>query len=119
MPQHKSILIMAGGTGGHVYPALAVADYLRNQGVGVFWLGTKAGLESRIVPDNDYSLLTITVTGLRGKGIIRWLLAPFMLAIAVIQALFIIIRIKPGAVLGMGGFASGPGGIAASARWPA
>lgn len=113
MPQHKSILIMAGGTGGHVYPALAVADYLRDQGVAVFWLGTKSGLESRIVPDNDYSLLTITVTGLRGKGIIRWLLAPFMLAIAVIQALFIIIRIKPGAVLGMGGFASGPGGIAA------
>lgn len=109
----RSIMIMAGGTGGHVYPALAVAEHLREKGVNLFWLGTRAGLEYEIVPKNSIELFTIRVTGLRGKGLIRWFLSPLSIAIALAQALRILMRCQPGAVLGMGGFASGPGGIAA------
>ncbi len=111
--QNRPILIMAGGTGGHVYPALAIADYLHNSGIHLLWLGSNAGLESRLVPDRGYSLITMQVSGLRGKGIVRWLSAPFTLFTAVIRALRILRSIKPAAVLGMGGFVSGPGGIAA------
>lgn len=110
---HRPILIMAGGTGGHVYPALAVADYLYEKGIPLFWLGTSRGLEARIVPARGYTLLTMNISGLRGKGILRWLLAPYALLAATIKAMGIIRRIKPAAVLGMGGFVSGPGGIAA------
>lgn len=110
---HKSVLIMAGGTGGHVYPALAVADYLRQHTVTVVWLGTRQGIESRLVPARGYQLLTIGISGLRGKGIWKWLKAPFMILVAVVNAYYIIRRMKPDVVLGMGGFVSGPGGIAA------
>jgi UDP-N-acetylglucosamine--N-acetylmuramyl-(pentapeptide) pyrophosphoryl-undecaprenol N-acetylglucosamine transferase len=109
----KPVLIMAGGTGGHVYPALAIAEYLREQGVQLFWLGTKAGLESRVVPENNIKLITINVSGLRGKHYSRWLIAPFVLLIAVIQSMRVILTINPSAVIGMGGFVSGPGGLAA------
>ncbi len=104
---------MAGGTGGHVYPALAVADYLKAQGQPVKWLGTETGLEARVVPESGYALLTINVGGVRGKGLIKKLLAPLVIIRAVFQALIIFMKHKPAAVLGMGGFASGPGGIAA------
>lgn len=104
---------MAGGTGGHVYPALAIADYLYEKGNPLFWLGTSAGLEARVVPARGYTLLTMNITGLRGKGIMRWLLAPYVLLTATIRALRILRRIQPAAVLGMGGFVSGPGGVAA------
>jgi len=110
---HRSLLIMAGGTGGHVYPALAVADYLRDQGISILWLGTKTGLEYRVVPGKGYPLLTIDVKGIRGKTIDKWLIAPFQVLRAVIQAIFILLQNKPAAALGMGGFASAPGGIAA------
>lgn len=109
----KNILIMAGGTGGHIYPALAVADYLKENGFNLFWLGTDKGLETNIVPDHGYPLLKINVAGVRGKGLLRLLFTPIMLVIALVQALLIMIKIRPVAVLGMGGFASGPGGIAA------
>ena len=107
------ILIMAGGTGGHVYPALAVADYLREHGVPLFWLGTHKGLESRVVPSRGYTLLTIDMAGVRGKGWKGWVLAPLRLFLAVIQSLRLLLRCRPIAVLGMGGFVSAPGGIAA------
>ncbi|MGB5261217.1 MAG: undecaprenyldiphospho-muramoylpentapeptide beta-N-acetylglucosaminyltransferase [Gammaproteobacteria bacterium] len=107
------VLIMAGGTGGHVFPALAVAEELRARGIKVSWLGTERGLEARVVPDAGYPLETMRVSGLRGKGLLRLLLAPFMLAIALVQALRIELQLQPRAVLGMGGFASGPGGVIA------
>jgi len=110
---HKPILIMAGGTGGHVYPALAVADYLRDRGVPLYWLGTRHGLEARVVPERRFPLLTIDIRGLRGNGVIGWLLAPFRLCIALGQAIRHLLRCRPAVVLGMGGFVSGPGGFAA------
>ena len=107
------ILIMAGGTGGHVFPALAVADELRSRSNAVFWMGTAKGIEARLVPDAGYPLNFISVQGLRGNGFIGWLLAPFKLVKAVMEALQAIKQIKPDVVLGLGGFASGPGGVAA------
>lgn len=109
----ETILIMAGGTGGHVYPALAVAENLQRQGFKLCWLGTAKGLEVNVVPEHGYPLLTIKVHGVRGKGWVTMLLMPFMLVAALLQALHIMVKIRPVAVLGMGGFASGPGGVAA------
>lgn len=107
------VLIMAGGTGGHVFPALAVADEMRAQHCDVFWMGTENGIESKLVPAAGYPLTFIHVKGLRGNGLMGWLLAPFKLVKAVYQAIKAIKNIKPDVVLGMGGFASGPGGLAA------
>jgi len=106
------VIIMAGGTGGHVFPALAVADALRAQGVSVAWMGTHKGLEAKVVPAAGIEMEWISIHGLRGKGVLSWLLAPFRLAAAVLQALRILHRRRPHLVLGMGGFVSGPGGIA-------
>lgn len=110
-----TIIIMAGGTGGHVFPALAVARALREQGVRIVWLGTREGIESRVVPAAGFELETIAIRGLRGGGLLRWLLLPMRLNIAMLQAWRILRRIKPDAVLAMGGFASGPGSLMASA----
>ncbi len=110
---HRPILIMAGGTGGHVFPALAVAQELRARGVPVTWLGSAGGFENKIVPAHGITLERIDVTGLRGKGARTWLAAPLRLWSAVRQARAVLARISPRAVLGAGGFASGPGGIAA------
>jgi len=109
----RPVLIMAGGTGGHVFPALAVAAELSSRGIAVSWLGTRRGLESRVVPAAGYPFETLRVSGIRGKGMLRLLLAPFMLLTALLQALIIQLRLRPRAVLGMGGFASGPGGVTA------
>ena len=108
-----TILIMAGGTGGHVFPALAVARELRARNQQVIWLGTSQGLESKLVPQEGFPLELIRVAGLRRKGVLSWLLAPWKLGLALADALKILRRIKPRVVLGMGGFASGPGGLAA------
>ncbi len=107
------ILVMAGGTGGHVFPALAVAESLRARGERVVWLGTRAGIEARVVPAADFAIEWLSVQGLRGKGLATLLLAPFRLVRACWQALRLLRRLKPKAVLGMGGFASGPGGLMA------
>ena len=109
----RPVLIMAGGTGGHVFPALAVAAELRAQGVPVVWLGTAAGLEARVVPAAGITLEHLSVRGLRGKRLRGWIAAPWMLARAVLQARKILRRHRPRAVLGMGGYAAGPGAIAA------
>jgi UDP-N-acetylglucosamine--N-acetylmuramyl-(pentapeptide) pyrophosphoryl-undecaprenol N-acetylglucosamine transferase len=109
----SNVLIMAGGTGGHVFPALAVARYLRDEGIEVVWLGTRRGLEARIVPEAGFPIEYISISGLRGKGILGWLLAPVRLSIALGQAVNVCLRRRPGAVLGLGGFVTGPGGLAA------
>jgi UDP-N-acetylglucosamine--N-acetylmuramyl-(pentapeptide) pyrophosphoryl-undecaprenol N-acetylglucosamine transferase len=112
-PQLGSVLIMAGGTGGHVFPALAVAHELEQLGARPLWLGTKHGLEARVVPEAGYKLLTIAISGLRGKGFLSWLLAPLMLAAALLQSVQIMMSVRPAVVLGLGGYVSAPGGIAA------
>ncbi len=107
------IMIMAGGTGGHVFPALAVADYLQNAGHMVSWLGTKKGIEATVVPEAGIEIDWLSVSGLRGKGLVSLLLAPIMLLKACYQAANIIRRRQPDVILGLGGFASGPGGLMA------
>ena len=108
----RRVLIMAGGTGGHVFPGLALAEHLRSKGIEVYWLGTREGLESRIVPAAGFTLYYISVGGLRGKGLRTLLSAPFRLTVAIIQSVQHIYKLKPDVILGMGGFVSGPGGIA-------
>jgi UDP-N-acetylglucosamine--N-acetylmuramyl-(pentapeptide) pyrophosphoryl-undecaprenol N-acetylglucosamine transferase len=105
-------MIMAGGTGGHVFPALAIAEALRASRE-IVWLGTRRGIEARLVPAAGYPVEWIDVEGLRGKGVFRWLGAPLQVLKAVAQARRALARRSPGVVLGLGGFASGPGGIAA------
>jgi len=113
------ILVMAGGTGGHVFPALAVADELRARGVEVTWLGSRRGLEADVVPKAGYPIDYINVSGLRGKGLLSWIIAPVKLLMALAQGWSVMRRRHPSAVLGMGGFVSGPGGLAAwLARYP-
>jgi UDP-N-acetylglucosamine--N-acetylmuramyl-(pentapeptide) pyrophosphoryl-undecaprenol N-acetylglucosamine transferase len=110
---NRPILVMAGGTGGHVYPALAVARALEAHAQDIVWLGTRRGIESRVVPAAGFDVEWISVKGLRRKGLIALLIAPFQLAWALLQAISVILRRRPAAVLGMGGFVSGPGGLAA------
>ncbi len=107
------VLIMAGGTGGHVFPALSVAEVLRERGVAVVWLGVPGSMESRLVPARGFPIEWVRVAGIRGKGLLAWLLAPLIIGKAVLQAVGVLRRIRPRAVLGAGGFVSGPGGIAA------
>ncbi len=104
---------MAGGTGGHVYPALAIARALEGRTVPVVWLGTRRGLEARVVPDAGIPIEWISVRGLRRTALSAVILAPFQLALALAQALRVMLTHRPAAVLGMGGFVSGPGGVAA------
>jgi UDP-N-acetylglucosamine--N-acetylmuramyl-(pentapeptide) pyrophosphoryl-undecaprenol N-acetylglucosamine transferase len=109
----RPVLIMAGGTGGHVFPALALARILRQSSREVVWLGTRRGLEARVVPAERIAIEWLSVGGLRGKGLATLLAAPFRLALALLQALRIMQRHRPAAVVGLGGFVTGPGGIAA------
>lgn len=106
------ILIMAGGTGGHVFPALAVARALRERNEQVVWLGTEAGIESRLVPAEGIELERVRVQGLRRRGLMAWLTAPLQILLAVSEALRILRRRRPKLVLGMGGYVAGPGGLA-------
>jgi len=107
------IMIVAGGTGGHVFPGLAVAEAIRAHAGAVVWMGTQRGLEARLVPAANIEIEWITVSGLRGRGLAAWLAAPFKLLVAVCQALAAMRRRRPAAVLGLGGFVSAPGGLAA------
>jgi UDP-N-acetylglucosamine--N-acetylmuramyl-(pentapeptide) pyrophosphoryl-undecaprenol N-acetylglucosamine transferase len=110
--QTTTVLVMAGGTGGHVFPALAVAQQMRAQGIRVHWLGTRAGMEARVIPQAGFAIDFINIKGLRGKSVLGWLLAPLRLLIALGQALQVCRRLQPNVVLGMGGFVTGPGGVA-------
>jgi len=113
MKTQAPVLIMAGGTGGHIFPGLAVAECLRAQGVPVVWLGAVGGMETKVVPAQRIELHTVAVGGLRGKGIKTRLLAPLMLLRALFASLAVLRQVKPRSVLSMGGYVAGPGGLAA------
>lgn len=107
------LLVVAAGTGGHVYPALAVAERLRSMGVDVSWLGTAVGIESRLVPAAGFPLFVSKVAGLRGHGLARWLAAPLLLVRSALRSIAVLARVRPHVVLGMGGYGAGPGGLVA------
>lgn len=110
----KTILIMAGGTGGHVFPGLAVADFLRSLGWRVVWMGSRAGMEARLVPGRGYEMAWIRASALRGKGLTARLLLPLSLLVAFWQSARAIFALRPDVVLGLGGYVAFPGGMMAS-----
>ncbi len=114
--KRSGVLIMAGGTGGHIYPGLAVADNLRHRGVNVRWLGARGGMECRTVPQADIPLDVVDISGLRGKGAARWLLMPWKLLRAVFQAFMLLGDHRPACAVSFGGYAAGPGGLAVKLR---
>ncbi len=110
----RSILIMAGGTGGHIFPALAVADVLREKGWHVTWLGAPQSMEAEIVPRHGYEMAWVRFSGLRGKGVLRKLMLPFNLLVAMWQSAVALFRYRPDVALGMGGYITFPGGLMAA-----
>lgn len=114
MAATRTLMVMAGGTGGHVYPALAVALEMRTRGWNIFWLGTRAGLEARVVPQQQIDMIWVSMSGLRGNGVLRWLMLPHALVRAFWQAATAIRKRRPDVVLGMGGYTAFPGGLMAS-----
>lgn len=111
MSTARTLMVMAGGTGGHIYPGLAAADALRNHGWNVVWLGTRHGMEARLVPEHGYTMAWLSLGGVRGNGLLRKLLLPVTLLVAFAQALSALLRHRPDVVLGMGGYPSFPGGM--------
>jgi len=113
MSKMPTLLVMAGGTGGHIFPGLAVAQQLQSKGWHIHWLGTADRMEAEIVPAHGFEISFVNISGLRNKNLLAWLKLPFKLVNALLQALTVIRKVKPDAVLGMGGYASAPGGLAA------
>jgi len=113
VPTEARVMILAGGTGGHVFPGLAVARLLRDAGARVAWLGTPHGLENRVVPAAGIALERVSIRGLRGRGPAGWLAAPFQVLRAVLQARRVLAGFRPDCVLSLGGYAAGPAGLAA------
>lgn len=107
----KILMVMAGGTGGHVYPAMAVADNLKSLGWKIVWLCTEGGMENRLIEGKGFDKATISMQGVRGKGLLGWLLLPIKLTKAFTQSLKALKQHQPNVVLGMGGFAAFPGGL--------
>lgn len=108
-----TILVMAGGTGGHIFPGIAVADHLKAMGWNVHWLGTAKRMEATLVPQHGYDISFINIAGLRNKSWKEWLKTPIKLVLSLLQSIQVIRKVKPDVVLGMGGYASAPGGVAA------
>lgn len=113
MKSNKKILIIAGGTGGHIYPGIAIADYLEAKGFIITWLGTKQGMENKLIENKPYQKAMIDITGVRGKSILSWLKLPLTLMVACTQCAKIIQEEKPDVVIAMGGYVSFPGGLMA------
>lgn len=113
--KNRSVLVMAGGTGGHIFPALAVVQQLKLRGWKIIWLGAEGAMETRIVPEKDpeINLETLKISGLRGKGLRKWLMLPWGHGVAIYKAIRLILRYRPDVVVGFGGFTSFAGGIAA------
>jgi UDP-N-acetylglucosamine--N-acetylmuramyl-(pentapeptide) pyrophosphoryl-undecaprenol N-acetylglucosamine transferase len=112
----NGVLIMAGGTGGHIFPGLAVAEHLRIDGIQVRWLGARGGMECEKVPAAGIELDVVDISGLRGKGPGRWILMPWKLLRAVAQAFSVLGRHRPACAISFGGYAAGPGGLAVRLR---
>ena len=110
----KTLLVMAGGTGGHVFPGLAVAELLKSRGWKVVWMGNPGGMEAKLVPARGYEMAWVRFGALRGKGLLRKLFLPFALLSGFWQARREIRRVQPDVVLGMGGYITFPGGMMAS-----
>ena len=110
----RTLMIMAGGTGGHIFPALSVADHVRAAGWNIVWLGSRAGMEARLVPAKGYTMAWMRFSGLRGRGAIPKVLLPLNLLIAFVQSARAIFAHRPDVVLGMGGYVAFPGGMMAS-----
>ena len=108
-----TLMVMAGGTGGHIYPAMAVADYMKEHGWHIVWLCTEGGMENKLIAGKDYKTAMMTMRGVRGKGLLGWLLLPIKLVTAFKQSISAIRKHQPNVVLGMGGFAAFPGGLMA------
>ncbi|CAB1207316.1 undecaprenyldiphospho-muramoylpentapeptide beta-N-acetylglucosaminyltransferase [Acinetobacter bouvetii] len=113
--QPKHVMMMAAGTGGHVFPALAVAKQLQQQGIQVSWLATPAGMENRLLKNHNIPIYQIDIQGVRGNGAVRKLLAPFKILKATLSAMRYMKQLKVDAVAGFGGYVAGPGGLAARA----
>lgn len=113
MAKITNVVIMAGGTGGHVFPGLAIAKALQEKNITVSWLGSVGGMETTLIPQHGIALHTLSIKGLRGKSLFQQLLFPFRLLHAIYQAQRFFKKTKPDLVLGMGGFVAGPGAIAA------
>jgi UDP-N-acetylglucosamine--N-acetylmuramyl-(pentapeptide) pyrophosphoryl-undecaprenol N-acetylglucosamine transferase len=114
MSAARTIMIMAGGTGGHIFPGLAVAEYLRAQDWRIVWLGVPAGMEAKLVVPHGYTMAWISMSAVRGKGVVRFALLPLQLLVAFWQSARAIFRHRPDVVLGMGGYVSFPGGMMAA-----
>lgn len=111
--QDTTVLIMAAGTGGHVFPALSIAQKLQERDVRTEWMGTHQGMENRLLEGTGIRIHAVSAKGLKGKGLARLITAPFMLIQALFQSMRVLSQVNPDCVLGMGGFVSGPGGLAA------
>jgi UDP-N-acetylglucosamine--N-acetylmuramyl-(pentapeptide) pyrophosphoryl-undecaprenol N-acetylglucosamine transferase len=111
--KRRNIMIMAGGTGGHIFPALAVADVLKSRGWHVTWMGAPNSMEAELVPKHRYGMVLVEFSGLRGKGVMKKLLLPITLSIALLQSALAFLQCRPHVALGMGGYITFPGGLAA------
>ncbi|WP_188691187.1 undecaprenyldiphospho-muramoylpentapeptide beta-N-acetylglucosaminyltransferase [Silvimonas amylolytica] len=113
----RTLMVMAGGTGGHIFPALAVADAVRQKGWEVVWLGAAGAMETRIVPQYDIQLETLPITGVRGKGLVKKLVQPWVQLRALAKSVSVIFRYRPDVAIGFGGFTGFPGGLATRLLW--
>ncbi len=110
----RTILIMAAGSGGHIFPGLAIAKELASRGWKVHWMGTSGGMENKLVGDAGYPLVQVNMSGVRGKGAMAWLVLPVRILVAFWQSSVAIFRIRPDVVLSMGGYVAFPGGMMAA-----